>query len=279
MAGLAEEFIRILSDLHYGERSSRVRSLGQLRPLAEGPAGLVLNGDTLDTRPGSDPEHNRRSLAEVRAYFGSIGPPVTFLTGNHDPDISPTHFLDLAGGEVFATHGDILFEDIVPWGRDAAIIRQRLQAAFASGAPAAHRSLEDRLLVYRQVAASIGQRHQAEHRGLYYALRMAADSIWPPWRILRVLHAWRVLPERAAALARQHRPRAKFCLVGHTHRPGVWRTRSGVIVIDTGAFCIPFAGLAVDVARDRLTVRRIASRRGEFYPGAAVAEFRLEGKS
>jgi len=43
---------RIFSDLHFGDRASRARRLAQLRPLLDGVDALVLNGDTLDTRPG-----------------------------------------------------------------------------------------------------------------------------------------------------------------------------------------------------------------------------------
>ena len=111
------ETIRILSDLHYGEHASRVRSLAQLRPLLDGATRLVVNGDTLDTRPGPDPDRTDRTKEEVRAFFDEVGAPVTFLTGNHDPDFSPNALADLAEGRVLVTHGDILFSDIVPWGR------------------------------------------------------------------------------------------------------------------------------------------------------------------
>jgi len=35
---VAADFTRIFSDIHYGDRASRVHSLAQLRPLLEGPA-------------------------------------------------------------------------------------------------------------------------------------------------------------------------------------------------------------------------------------------------
>jgi predicted phosphodiesterase len=215
------EFTRILSDLHYGEHSSRVRSLSQLRPLLGDPETVVLNGDALDTRPGPDPEFTARCRAEVREYFEIACRQVTFVTGNHDPDISENHCLDLAAGRVFVTHGDILFEDIVPWSIDAPVLRARIREALASLPPGAAGSLDQRLLAYRRVAASVLQRHQVEHHGLKYAVKTAGDSVWPPWRVLRVLAAWRRLPRRGAALLREHRPRARFCLLGHTHRPGV----------------------------------------------------------
>jgi predicted phosphodiesterase len=99
--------------------------------------------------------------------------------------------------------------------------------------------------------------------------------VWPPLRVLRVLQAWRAEPVRAAALAQRARPRAKFVLLGHTHRPTVWRTPAGIVVINTGTFCPPFGGSAVDVTPDRLVVRRVDEHRGEFHPGAVLAEFPL----
>jgi predicted phosphodiesterase len=267
--------IRIFSDVHYGDRSSRVRRLAQLRPLLDGVTHVVFNGDTLDTRPSPRPEYTVQLLAELRAWITRSGLPTTLLTGNHDPEISPDHTLELAAARVFVTHGDVIFDNIVPWGRDAATISKLLTAGLAHLPPFARDRLEDRMALWRRVCAQIPQRHQSEPHGLKYALHFAADTVWPPLRIFRILHAWHHAPALAAALTRRHRPQAKFVILGHTHRPGVWRTRSDVIVINTGSFCPPVGGHCVDVTPDRVIVRRIAARGGEFSPGASVAEFAL----
>jgi predicted phosphodiesterase len=267
--------IRILSDLHYGDRLSRVRSFGQLRPLCAGIDGLTLNGDTLDTRRGPNPSHTARCREDLAAFIAQAGVPVTLLTGNHDPDGSDLHTLDYAQGEVLVIHGDILYECIVPWGRDAKPIRHRVRAELAALPAGAARRLEDRLLAFRRVAASLEQRHQAERHPVKYAYRFLTDTLWPPSSAMAMLRAWRDLPALAAGLAREHRPRARFVLVGHTHRPGVWRMPSGVVVINTGSFSPPFGGYAVDLSPTTLTVRRIEFRAGEFQPGGVVAEFPL----
>ncbi len=267
--------IRIFSDVHYGDRGSRVRSLDQLRPLVIGPEALVLNGDLLDTRPGPDPDRTRADRTAAREFFARVGTPTTFVTGNHDPDLSAVHAVDLAGGRVLATHGDILFADLVPWGRDATVIHRRIRSELASVPPEGAALLEHRLAVLRRVAAAIPQRHQSERNLARYVLGFASDTLWPPHRLLRVLRAWRELPERAAALARDHRPRARFVVVGHTHRPGVWTTRSGTVVINTGSFGPLFGGLVAEVVPGALRVRRIVPRGGEFHAGAKVAEFPL----
>lgn len=272
---MAQDVIRILSDLHYGDRASSIGSLPALAPLFDGASRIILNGDTLDTRPGPAPDFTAALRAEVGAHFARHTPPVTFLTGNHDPDFSKNHSLDLAGGQVFVTHGDILFDNLVPWGNDAALARQRVLAELIRLDPAARERLEDRLGAIRRAAFSIPQRHQAERHGLKYAAGFLTDTIWPPLRIFRVLRAWREAPARAARLAQRHRPQARFFIMGHIHRPGVWRTPGGLIVLNTGSFCPPLGTAAVDITAQRLTLRRVELRRGEFRLGPTLADFAL----
>jgi predicted phosphodiesterase len=270
---VGEPLIRIVSDVHYAERSSRVRSLGQLRPLLDGAASFVFNGDTLDTRPDRVPQRTADRRREVLEFFAGAGTPVTFLTGNHDPDLSRQHALELEGGRVLVTHGDVLFDNIVPWGRDAASIGEKVVAALAALPGDSGKGLDGRLAAFRSVAATIPQRHQSEPDPFLYALRLAGDTVWPPFRALKILRAWREAPGRAAALAQSHRPRARFIVIGHTHVPGVWRTASGIVVVNTGSFCRPFTAMAAEVSPGWIRIRRIEERRGEFRPGAKVAEF------
>lgn len=267
---------RILSDLHYGDRGSRLRSLAALRPLFDGAGSLVLNGDTLDTRPSRRPAYTAEVRAEVAEFFARGTPPATFLTGNHDPDISRDHTLDLAGGRVFVTHGDIIYEDLVPWGKDAPLVRRRIAEELARLAPGDREELVPRLGVYRRVAATIPQRHQSE-RGLKYAVGYLADTIWPPQRFLRILRAWQSAPDLAAALARRHRPQAGIVVIGHIHRPGIWRMPNGVTVINTGSYCPPLGAWVADVSPTHLTVREVRRRGREFRLGRVVAEFTLKG--
>ena len=272
---VAETLIRIFSDVHYGDRSSRVRSLSQLLPLTEGVGRVVLNGDMLDTREGPNPAHTEACRADVRSFIARAGLPITFLTGNHDPDFSDLHTLEFGGDQVFVIHGDILFDSITPWGHDAEPIRRKVHAALAALPPGTERVLEERIRVFRRVAASIRQRHQAERHPLKYVYRFVTDTIWPLHSALSMLRAWRDMPALASALTRQHRPRARFAVLGHTHRPGIWPSANGVTVINTGSFSLPFGGQVVDLTEGRLTVRRIEMRRGDFHAGRVVAEFAL----
>jgi len=267
--------IRILSDLHYGDRGSRIRTLSAIAPLLAGADEIVLNGDTLDTRPSPTPGATAALRGEVAEFFARSAPTTTFLTGNHDPDISTRHSLDLAGGQIFVTHGDIIFDDLVPWSQDAPLVRQRLAEQLATLTPAEREQLDPRLAVYRRVAASIPQRHQSEPDRWKYTLGFLKDTVWPPGRSLRVLNAWRRAPGLTATLTRRYRPQARFALIGHIHHPGYWRQPNGVTVLNTGSFGPPLGGCVVDLSPEHIALRRIVHRHGEFRLGQTVVEFAL----
>ncbi|MEY3774268.1 MAG: hypothetical protein RLZZ129_1048, partial [Verrucomicrobiota bacterium] len=226
---------RIISDVHFGDRASRITDLRGLGPLFAGAGELILNGDTLDTRPGY-PAVAERLRAEVLDFAGQAPVPVRLLTGNHDPDISREHWHELAGGQVLVTHGDIAFEDIVPWGRDSPHAR-RLVATARLEAPDA--SLDSLLSAHRRAAAAIPQQHQSEPDPWSYLRSFLRDTIWPPGRIPRIFRAWAEHPGRMGRIAGQHLPAARFIIVGHTHRPGCWHLPGGIAVINTGSFCPP----------------------------------------
>lgn len=274
---MARQLTRILSDVHYGDRASRVHDLNQLRPLLSGVDALVFNGDTLDTRQGPRPQHTAACLGEVRNFIRGSDAPITLLTGNHDPDISADHWVDFADGEVFVIHGDVLFDDIVPWGRDAGTIRQMIAGATGSGHSEnlAQMNLHERMKIWRAIATSIPQRHQSERHPLKYALHFAVDTVWPPTRFFEIFRAWYREPRLAAELVRFQRPAAKYVILGHTHRPAIRRVPGGPIIINTGSFTAPFGGFAVDLVPGTLRVRRTEFRGKTFRPGAVVAEFPL----
>ena len=282
---MAGGVLRILSDLHLGDRGCRVRQLRQLAPLFAGVETLVFNGDSLDTRSGSD-RLSAAALATVNAattarraefldFLARHAPPGAILTGNHDPDISTQHALDLAGGQVFVTHGDVFFDDIIPWSRDVGIIRAHLAREFG-GLPSSDRGeFSRRLAVFRRVCARLPQReHHARCHPVRYTLGVLADVAWPS-RTLAVLRTWRETPGRAAALLHAHRPQARFLVMGHTHRHGVARAPGGLLVVNTGSFCMPASPCAVDLTAEHLTLRRIVARRGALHPGETIATFAL----
>jgi len=266
--------VRIISDIHYGDRVSAVSDFAQLAPLLGGTSVLLFNGDTIDTRSGPYPDHTRQIQQDLHAFRRQSSTTMTFLTGNHDPDISPHHFAELAGGEVLVTHGDILFPNIVPWGRDANLAQQLVDRA-RDELPPDEDKLTTLLRAHRNAAANIPQRHQAERNGLRYLTGFVTDTIWPPSRPLHILNSWRTFPRRAQELLRTHRPKARFLVAGHTHWPGIWRRQDGGVIINTGSFCPPCGRLLVELSHEELIVRRLRINRGDFHPGRIIAQFAL----
>jgi predicted phosphodiesterase len=267
------DLIRVFSDLHFGDRSCRVNSLEQLRPLMDGASSVLLNGDTLDTRQGRHPQRTALKRREVLEFFSTIGIPVTFLTGNHDPDLSPHHAAEFEGGRILITHGDVLFDTIVPWSKNAPEIRRKILAALLALPGDSGLKLDGKLKAFRSVAATLPQKHQMEPDPLRYTLSLVGETVWPPHRVLSILRAWREAPGRAAELARRHRPRARFIAIGHTHMPGVWQTPAGVVVVNTGSFCRPFGALVLEISPGRIRIREVTSKGGVFHLGTEIAAF------
>ncbi len=273
---MAAALTRILSDLHFGDRGTQLRDLGQLKPILEGADHLVLNGDSLDTRPGPAPEHTLACAAALRAFFPRHAPRITYLTGNHDADFSNDHSLDLAEGAVWVTHGDIFFPNIVPWSIDASLAEQLVAEELRALRSDPFADLAEHLALLRRVALRIPQRHQSERDPLKYLASLLQDTVWPPLRVFRIFSAWGEAPRAAAALAQRHRPQARFVIAGHTHRAGIWPVRPGIVFINTGSYCQPLLGTtAVDLMADRLIVRQVSKRGGEFRFGPRIAEFPL----
>jgi predicted phosphodiesterase len=271
---VAEALTRIISDIHYGDRASAVTSLAQLAPLLAGTRTLICNGDTLDTRAGPYPEHTAHLRRDLTRFIQCAPAEVRLFTGNHDPDVSNQASADLAGGHVLVTHGDVLFDNLVPWGVDAMRAGELVSQARAACA-AGSLDLARLLQIHRQAAAQIPQRHQAEPRSWKYLAGFLKDTIWPAPRALLILRAWQKTPGLAQSLLKTHRPQARFLVMGHTHRPGIWRRPDGRTIINTGSYCPPSGRLLVELTTHELLVRRVLLRGGDFHPGKIIAQFAL----
>ena len=257
---------RILSDIHYGDHASLVRSPEALQPLFEGVGTVIFNGDTFETRAGPHVAELRAGREAFLAFCRDQPVPVRFVTGNHDPLFSPHHYLDLADGQVFVTHGDILFDSIAPWDRNVREVSRLYQAELAR-LPARLRHDFDALLGACKAASNALPAHPEPFlRGAIGRALCLAARTCPPWRIFHMMRAWHELPARVADLTRRHRPAARFTIVGHTHLPGVWK-RNGVTVINTGSYLPPLGRQIVDLERDAVVVRSVICRNGRFYPG------------
>jgi predicted phosphodiesterase len=266
--------IRILSDLHLGNNASMVRSAEVVLPLFEGTGTVVLNGDTFD--------HRHRELGKVptqpveifEALADRAGTDLIVISGNHDPDSSTVYHLDLMDGRILVTHGDVLYPEIAPWSHFAAQFREMIRKELDELENPGRYSLEHLLATNKSVARQILTQPHFYFPNNEGFFRHLLRYLWPPSRIFRILNSWQRLPISAAKLAEDHRPDARFVIVGHTHYPGTW-TRQGRRIINTGSFLPVLGRRLVDVHQDRLEVRKIRQSSHAFHPGRLVKRYSL----
>lgn len=247
--------IVILSDLHLGRPRHSASSAEAVRPLWRGAAHLILNGDVAEVH---HPKHWAAAARQVVHLFDlceADGVELTLLSGNHDPFLSDFRHLRLAEGEVFVTHGDAMHPAIAPWSPAGARMREAHAIALASIGS------DDRDALHARLEAS-------QHAG--YAEWADADQVLReesshssvrgmlirPWALLKVLLYWRAFPELALRFAVEHAPEARFIVLGHTHRPGVW-SRGGRVILNTGSFGFPGSPRAVVIDGGELRFHRV----------------------
>ncbi|MGC4073119.1 MAG: metallophosphoesterase family protein [Nibricoccus sp.] len=262
---------RILSDLHYDDAASQVRSLAMLRPLLNGADRVIINGDAIDSQVIA---HGPELIAEVKAFFAAHAPETLFIAGNHDPDISPVNELILGGGQIWATHGDVFFEYLAPWSPNLPEFRRRIHALRDHLPPAERDRLETRYRILREISVGLPPEHDPADRSFLHQLARASRIFVNPRRPLSMIHAWTTSPRTAAEMAAKYHPSARFVIFGHIHHPGVWK-KQGHIVINTGSFTPPRGALMVEFDDKNLRVLRINRRRDAFHPGKVIAEFPL----
>lgn len=260
----------ILSDLHLGRPHQAAISADALRPLWAGCQRLIVNGDVAELHHPTHWSLAARSVIRLFDLCEADGVELTLLSGNHDPFITDLRHLELAGGLVFVTHGDVIHPAVAPWSPRAARMRQRHDEALAALPPEQRTTLQARLMASQHAS-------QADLDYLQHEVRRSpiTTMLRRPWAALHVLWYWRRFPRLAADFLRDHAPRAAFAILGHSHRPGLWNV-AGRIIINTGGYGFPGRPWAVTIDDDRvLTVLRIKRSGREYRRARAVARFDL----
>lgn len=250
--------IVILSDLHFGRPRWLAPSADALRPLWQGADRLVINGDLAEVH---HPRHAAAAARKTMRLFDlceTDGVALTVISGNHDPFISDLRHLHLADEAIFVTHGDVLHPAVAPWSPAAGRMRQAHEQAMASLEPEQREDLETRLAAAQRACAAewVMLKEQAGRSSIRALLLR-------PWSLAQVLWYWHVVPVLAAGFAAVHAPRARFVVIGHTHRPSIRRVGRRT-VINTGSFCLPGPARMVVVEDDQLSVWSVR-RRGDVY--------------
>ena len=253
--------IVILSDTHLGRAKNAAISAAALRPLWQDAARLVINGDIAELH---HPLHADRAEFEVLELFGYCqqdGVILTMIAGNHDPFISDLKHVHIGGDAIFVTHGDVLHPSISPWSPAAPRVRAAYEKALAGIDPEDREHLESMLAVSRYAST-----HECRELERKRCRSMVIEALMRPWSVYQVLTYWRRIPRVAAHFTKNHCPKAKFMIFGHTHRSGIWHI-DDLVIINTGSFGFPGKPLAVTVEGSELAVWAIKKKGTEYRLG------------
>ncbi len=265
--------IVIISDLHLGRPHQSAKSAQALRPLWRGAQHLVINGDVAEVH---HPKHWSIAARETMQLFDlceADGVELTLLSGNHDPYVSDVRHLHMADDRVFVTHGDVLHPAVAPWSPASGRIREAHEEALAALGPELRNDLESRLSACQHASYAEWQNvKELEEEAIHSTF---FGMLIRPWALMKVLRYWWIFPALAAEFTKVHSPEAKFIVLGHTHRPGVWEIADRVI-INTGSFGFPGTPRAVVIEEDKLRVVRIRLHGEAYgYDATPLSEYEL----
>lgn len=236
----------IISDTHM-PRHELVDSAKALRALVESCDRLIVNGDLAELHQPGLEETSRKIVEELKALAARASTELILLAGNHDPLISPWRAATFGSGRILVTHGDAFHSTIAPWAREAKLISREWKRIRDSHGRISE-TIEDRFDAVRGAARAEWAMEQDKT-----SYSTVFNLLLRPLAVYRILTYWKAAPNLARAFAKAFFPDAQFIVVGHTHRRGVNRAASPV-VINTGAFAFPSRPLAVVLEGDRLEV-------------------------
>lgn len=268
---MLEEPLRVLSDLHLGHPQGRFQSVASLRPLLEGARTVLCNGDTCELAHAVWRDEAENLLGEFGVLCEELGVRPVFLTGNHDFEISERGWLELRGGAVVVTHGDMFLPEVVPWSHQF-IDRKKQVWELLRRREKEEGSLEGRWETTRMVEKLLvtGTKWKPAKRGMGHY----AKAFWPPERPLGILQAWGNMFGAAERFVQRYRPKARVLIFGHFHRPGM-RLRRSRLLVSTGAYMREARATVVDLQDDWLTVRPVVWGNSALRLGSPREVFRL----
>ncbi|MBB5350583.1 putative phosphodiesterase [Haloferula luteola] len=246
------EPVRILSDLHLGHPASKIQSVEQLRPLLEGVATVVFNGDTWQELAKVFRPRAEALLDDLQGLCADLGVETVFLSGNHDPGWSGKGWVEWCEGRIVACHGDAVMWGGSPWSREAFARMEQLKVLWAEHQEAKHDATA-RLMLAREIARTLKPPGIPKGRTIF---RRALDAVNPPRRALEILRVWACQADEAAKFAETYFPRAEVLVIGHFHHHGIWHRR-GKLVINTGAYLNPHGARWVEWRNGMLSCGRV----------------------
>lgn len=265
-----KEPVLILSDLHLGHAASRIKSAEQIRSLLEGVGTVVFNGDTFQELASDFRPRSEALMAELRCLCDELGVEPVFLPGNHDPGWNGKGWVELGGGKIVATHGDAVMRGGSPWSRESIARNDQVRELWAEN-PRAEYDPGERLSLAKKMAMLLRPPKIPKGRSIG---RRAMDAINPPRRAFEILRVWWQQSDYAADFLRQYFPSAEVLVIGHFHSRGVW-SKSGRLIVNTGAFVYPHHSMWVSYEDGWLKVGAILEEEGAFVRDGALSVWRF----
>ena len=257
--------VRVISDLHFGHRSSKVRDVAMLRPLLEGVGKVIFNGDTCEQLYEGWRARGEEMFKELVALCEGMGVEAVFVRGNHDPQISEIGWVTACGGKVMITHGDLVLDNPSPWSREC-LLRKKEVAEILSSRAEGDGSLHYRwqtLQLINQVVLPTELKKKTLFSGTVF------NAVWPPERLYHILRVWLGIGRYAEKFVEQFVPECRVLIFGHFHRATVIE-RNGRLFCNTGAYFPMSQARVVDLSEDEIVVREVVEQGSEFQLGREV---------
>ena len=262
----------IISDLHLGHPASYVVDPEQITPLIKDVGVVVFNGDTSELVFKHKREKAQRDVSQIKQICEDHNVQSIFINGNHDPFVSSFSHLDLFNETVLVTHGDILFHKITPWSENAEALAYEHSRILSNLPQNGHSEFEKQLQAVKMASFEVENKLAFVPRSRPDYWHMVKKAVWPPKRLFALLKFWLETPGLAVNLAARFRPMAKYIIIGHTHRSGIWQMGQRT-VINTGSF-MPFSGrTGVVLENGMLSVRKIKMRNKQFTLGRTITKY------
>ncbi len=229
-----KEPIRVFSDLHLGHPASRITDVEQLRPLLQGAATAIFNGDTWQELAPTMRVRGAQLLADLHALCAELGVEPYFLPGNHDPSISEQSMISLDEGRIIIFHGHIIYPEVSPWSRYYLAHENEVQAYLA-----AHLrpdlTIDERTVLAHEVVALMTPRPGSHLLRRPKRLTYFLNTLWPPRRLATLIRTHLRAKHDTYAFCQAHFPTARHIITGHFHRC-LHLQRQEVTIHNTGAF-------------------------------------------
>jgi len=248
----------VISDTHLG-RPGRATA-ESLRPIWQGIDELIINGDVAEIQIPWLRNAAVREIDRLDDLTRRDGVRLTLISGNHDAYLTDRRCIQWADGQGLIMHGDALHDAVAPWTKSAKTMKRLTRLALAEADPDDRDDLHTRLSIAQHVGHSeFLEEYVLSNRGESSAVR----ALTRPWEVPPVIWYWLREPKIAMRFIERYTPQTKLLIVGHSHRPGLWR-KDGRTIINTGAFTFPGRPWCAALNGSTVRVERIEKQAGVY---------------